>query len=324
MENSNPKVFICHASEDKSRFVLDFAKKLRDKGIDAWVDKWEMQLGHSLVDKIFEEGIGRCDVFMIILSNNSISKKWVKEELKSAFIRKIEDKIRIIPLIIDPNIKVPVALNHLLWIKIIDFNNYEEEFKKIVMSIYNVSEKPPLGDKPKFLEKLRVVPGFSRADSVIFKITGDIILKKDDTLRYQDCSLVIDEASQFELSKDEIIESLEILESNFLLNITRVTGGMENSVYKMTPAGFVRYCENFLDNFVEIHRNLASLIMNSGLTQSDEITEKLGCPLVVVVSLLEHYERVGYLKTIKESGFPAEIFRIEARGKRYFRKRLEA
>jgi hypothetical protein len=51
------KVFICHASEDKERFVLDFAKKLRANGVDAWIDKWEIELGDNLVDKVFEEGI---------------------------------------------------------------------------------------------------------------------------------------------------------------------------------------------------------------------------------------------------------------------------
>ncbi len=57
---NTPKVFVSHASEDKDRFVLDFAARLRAKGIDAWVDKWEMHAGDKLIDKIFEEGIKEC------------------------------------------------------------------------------------------------------------------------------------------------------------------------------------------------------------------------------------------------------------------------
>jgi len=38
-ENMAPKVFVSHASEDKKRFVLEFATKLRNNGIDAWLDK---------------------------------------------------------------------------------------------------------------------------------------------------------------------------------------------------------------------------------------------------------------------------------------------
>ena len=67
METKNPRVFICHASEDKERFVLGFASKLLGKGVDAWVDKWEMKLGDSLVQKIFEEGIKQCDPAFIVI-----------------------------------------------------------------------------------------------------------------------------------------------------------------------------------------------------------------------------------------------------------------
>lgn len=38
----NPKVFVSHASEDKEHFVVEFATKLRARGIDAWLDKWEI------------------------------------------------------------------------------------------------------------------------------------------------------------------------------------------------------------------------------------------------------------------------------------------
>jgi hypothetical protein len=68
----NPKVFISHASEDKERFVLDFAKKLFDKGIYAWVDKWEMLPGDSLVDKIFEEGIKNAQAVIVVISLNRL------------------------------------------------------------------------------------------------------------------------------------------------------------------------------------------------------------------------------------------------------------
>jgi hypothetical protein len=68
---SSPKVFISHATEDKERFVLKFAEALRENGVDAWLDKWEMLPGDSLVDKIFEEGIKSANAFIIVLSSTS-------------------------------------------------------------------------------------------------------------------------------------------------------------------------------------------------------------------------------------------------------------
>ena len=38
-DEMNPKVFVSHASEDKDRFVLTFAPKLRDQGVESWGDR---------------------------------------------------------------------------------------------------------------------------------------------------------------------------------------------------------------------------------------------------------------------------------------------
>jgi len=39
------KVFMSHASEDRERFVLPFATRLRARGLGIWVDRWEMLPG---------------------------------------------------------------------------------------------------------------------------------------------------------------------------------------------------------------------------------------------------------------------------------------
>ena len=74
------KSFLSHASEDKGRFVIDFATKLRENGIDAWLDKWEMLPGDSLIDDL-EEGLKNADAIVIVLSNNSVNKPWVRKNL---------------------------------------------------------------------------------------------------------------------------------------------------------------------------------------------------------------------------------------------------
>jgi hypothetical protein len=50
---NNPRAFVSHASEDKDRFVIGFAGRLRAKGVNAWVDTWEMLPGDKLIDKVF-------------------------------------------------------------------------------------------------------------------------------------------------------------------------------------------------------------------------------------------------------------------------------
>ena len=75
---SAPKVFVSHASEDKDRFVVDFARRLRKDGVDAWLDQWEMKPGDSLVDKIFEEGLKEARAVIVVLSKVSVQKPWVR------------------------------------------------------------------------------------------------------------------------------------------------------------------------------------------------------------------------------------------------------
>ena len=85
----NPKVFISYGSEDRD-FVLSLADKLRKKGIDPWVDKLKILPGDSLVDKIFEEGIKNAEAILIVLSQSSVQKKWVREELNASVVKRIE------------------------------------------------------------------------------------------------------------------------------------------------------------------------------------------------------------------------------------------
>src|SRR5688572_11441747 len=162
----NPKVFISHASDDKERFVLPFAERLRAKGINAWVDKWEMLPGDSLVDKIFEEGIKNASAIIVVLSKASVKKKWVREELNAAFVKKVNGSSKLIPVVLD-DCEIPEALQSSVWERILDFNSYDAEFERIVMSIYGDYDKPPLGEVPRYaLTILDTVPGIDKVDSI--------------------------------------------------------------------------------------------------------------------------------------------------------------
>ncbi len=96
-----PKVFVSHASEDKARFVARFAARLRENGVDAWLDQWEMKPGDSLVDRIFEQGLKSAQAVIIVLSAVSVTKPWVREELNNSVVSRINRGLKIIPVVID-------------------------------------------------------------------------------------------------------------------------------------------------------------------------------------------------------------------------------
>ena len=176
----NPKVFISHASEDKERFVMDFASKLRANGVDAWLDKWEMLPGDSLVDKIFEEGIKEADSFIIILSNHSVNKPWVREELNASFIKRIGKNSKIIPIVLD-NCKVPECLQSTIWENINNHQNYEENFTRILNSILGVLDKPALGKAPSYATtKVNELQGLHKIDTLVFTQACQSVLLKGE------------------------------------------------------------------------------------------------------------------------------------------------
>jgi hypothetical protein len=169
----NPRVFVCHASEDKERFVLDFGRKLRSRGVDAFVDEWEILPGDSLPDKVFEEGIPGSQAMIVVVSEHSVNKPWVREELNHGVVRNIAGDIKLIPVVIGglDNSHVPESLKTKLWERIGDLDNYDAELARIERSIHGHSEKPPLGPLPDFVHTtLDTVPGLTEVDSLVLKL----------------------------------------------------------------------------------------------------------------------------------------------------------
>ena len=110
---NSPIVFISHSSKDKYRFVKGLAEQLISRGIDAWYDDWELEFGDSLID-IFDKGISKCDVFLSVISKNSIGSNWVKEEFDAGFVKKIAGETKFIPIILaEDNIELPSAVHHI-------------------------------------------------------------------------------------------------------------------------------------------------------------------------------------------------------------------
>lgn len=323
--NKTSKVFICHSSKDKDRFVNDFAKRLRKNGIDAWYDEWEIKPGDSLPEKVFVEGIDKSDYFIIVISKNSIDSKWVKEELNSAIKKKIEKKTKIIPIILDgiEEDKIPTQIQHLLWIRINDIENYDEEFKNIVNTIFNVDIKPPLGDKPKIEKFSYTIQSLEKTDTIVLKIIGDYIYEKDDLSCQFDFPTITNLLKDFNLPDQEIYDSLDILDTKGLMKVEKLFP-YSTSIIFMTPKGYFLYCQHFVENFNDMKKDIISFILNNQPDSNKIIEEKFNYKKSIIYSIIEYYGGSGYLKTapLLEAN-STKILEITANGRREFKKILE-
>ncbi len=106
-------VFISYSSKD-AEFANRLSMKLIENRIQTWLDKWEMQPGDSLVDKI-QAGLAESSFLLVVLSKNSVESEWCKKELNSGLIREIKEKrVVVIPLLVE-DCDVPVFLQEKLY-----------------------------------------------------------------------------------------------------------------------------------------------------------------------------------------------------------------
>jgi len=91
-------IFLSHSSSDK-RFAHRLGELLTAYGVTTWIDKAEIKVGDSLLQKI-TEGIEKMDYLGVILSPTSISSGWVQKELRIATTMEIEQKqVKVLPIL---------------------------------------------------------------------------------------------------------------------------------------------------------------------------------------------------------------------------------
>jgi len=314
MNTTIKQAFISHSSKDKERFVIDFAKKLYENRVEAWLDQWELKPGDSLPKEIFE-AIDENEIFISIISKNSIESKWVQEELDAAFIRKIEDNIKFIPIIIDKDVKLPPQCRHLLQIRIENLENYDSEFQTLINGVFDKSEKPTLGQPPKYaIEK--PIEGLNKTDTVILKELGYILDSKSSIDFDNVCELLED----YELSKETISESLECLSSKNLLSYSNYCSSPYPERNTLTCYGIILHGEQFVSNFENIVKDVVSSLLNDysyeiNIMDDDEFIK-------YKYALLEYFENRGFIENYKTCDGTISVKNVTGIGKRNLKKYL--
>lgn len=140
-------IFISYSHKDKD-FVDLFAAQLIQHKVSIWLDRWELHVGDSIIDKI-EAAIEGASALLVILSKSSCDSEWCRKELSSGLLRELEErKVVILPVLIG-DCKIPLFLRGKLYA---DFRqNYDEGFKTVLETVAKVTSST-LGrvDSPDF------------------------------------------------------------------------------------------------------------------------------------------------------------------------------
>ena len=139
----SPRVFLSYTREDRD-LAKAIATRMRRLGIDTWWDQWEIRAGDSIVQKI-NDGLGDCTHFIVLLTPRSIDKPWVKAEMDAAFVRKLTNRVKFIPLRCDlPAERLPPLLSGLHSPEITDAP-LTETVAQLANDIFGVTQKPATG-----------------------------------------------------------------------------------------------------------------------------------------------------------------------------------
>ncbi|MFI5397523.1 MAG: toll/interleukin-1 receptor domain-containing protein [Candidatus Binatia bacterium] len=92
-------LFICHASEDKP-FVDSLCSFLDSSEIPVWYDRREIKIGDSVVERI-SDALGVASHLVVVLSEASVGKPWVRKEFSAALMKQLQDaSIRVLPVLV--------------------------------------------------------------------------------------------------------------------------------------------------------------------------------------------------------------------------------
>jgi hypothetical protein len=290
-----PKVFVSHASEDKDRFVLQFAARLRQNGIDAWLDKWEMLPGDSIISKIFEEGLKEAQAVIVVLSKFSVEKPWVREELNAAYVKHINNNSKLIPVVID-DCEIPEVLKSTLWEPIADLSSYEPNLDRIISSIFGATNKPPIGSRPEYVKSFgNTIGELNNIDSLVFRLSCERLLEfGNDFLDPENIFLKDGKNIVPEL---DVKDSLEMLDRNGYIKLSRPF-----FEYQITTYGFEVYASSCIPNYQDRVTALISAIVNQKLGNNIALQQELNEPQVLINYILNVLESKNHLTQVKTLG----------------------
>lgn len=164
---NNPKLFISYSwsSPEHEAWVLKLATELRQSGVDAILDKWDLKEGHDahafmekmVTDPDIKKVIMVCDKTYAEKADKRSGGVGTEAQIISPeiYAKKSQDKFVAIVRECDREGKpcVPTYYKSHIYIDFTDDTLYGESFERLLRWIYDrpLHTKPDLGEKPKFL-----------------------------------------------------------------------------------------------------------------------------------------------------------------------------
>lgn len=165
----HPKVFISYAwgTKDYQMKVLAFATSLKSDGIDVVIDKWSVEAGNDM-NSFMEKSVSDPSItnVLILLDENYVVKAdgrqggvGTETQIISQEVYNKVDQNKFVPIIFERNanneVCKPIYLKGSYHFDLSIEDNYDEQYKNLVRSLYGVDtyKVPELGTKPQWVDE---------------------------------------------------------------------------------------------------------------------------------------------------------------------------
>lgn len=154
-----PKVFISysHDTQTHKKWVLDLATRLRNTGIDAALDQWDLKPGDDL-PHFMEQNLANSDYILMVCTDNYVTKAnsgvggvgYEKMIVTSDLLRNIESN-KVIPIIRQEGTSnVPTFLSSKFYLNFSRDDEFEFVYDELVRTIHGAPlyRKPDVANNP--------------------------------------------------------------------------------------------------------------------------------------------------------------------------------
>ncbi|WP_169733283.1 toll/interleukin-1 receptor domain-containing protein [Cohnella panacarvi] len=182
-----PTVFIsyCWTSEEHKKWVKDLASRLRQDGIDAFIDEWRLKPGQdrfafmeaAITSEHTTKVLVICDENYKLKADRREGGVGIESQIISSKTFTKVDQRKFIPIISQRSntgdVYIPTYMEHMIYIDLSSTVLFESGYKQLIYAIYETSEheEPPLGDAPDYviakLQNVERVSGSSSKEQII-------------------------------------------------------------------------------------------------------------------------------------------------------------
>jgi hypothetical protein len=258
-----------------------------------------------LPDRIFEQGIGTSDAVISVLSHVAMSKPWVKAEFDVSVVRQITGKTRLIPIALDKDVAIPVAIEHIFRYDVPN-QCLDHVVNEVVRDMFNVSRRPPLGDPPPYVGRVPNVRQLKDPiDTAVFAALIEHFRSLDGP-NWQTFSNSIGEAVEpLGITYDQVLESLEILESQGLVNAEKFIGGQRWQLHGIPNYVWLEEEARAGLDVDKLRRQMLSDIVNKPTAPVPiDWLNYNGIHWRTIYAILGEFERAGYIRAHYPLGGP--------------------